>query len=556
MEVRCGHCNKLFRVADDKITGTGIRFKCSKCGESVTITSEDFQRYKLSQETVSVLDTFAPKPPKAPAAAPAEPKSVPKQPSAAEGFAGFDIIEDHETAAERELPKEEPAPFLAAPHEFGEEALAGAPPLATPEVKPPTKPVAAPPLPQPKPQQPQHKPTTQPKPAPKVEVVPPQVAPETPGAGPAISPPPVTERPAPAVRPSAAPSIGAPDTVHPIVSGSAVGAAGGIGCAVPTVAMTILGVGMLSALFKGKGGDLPVFQAAFMAGASLTGAGIVIGVVLAMIQAKSDRNMFGVLGALLGAFLGAVFGAAQGVIVAAGSGAIIGGAFVIGSAIGWGFKALLVSIVVVIIRRTIMSSKREEFGTSLSGGQMMGVVLAGLMVVLGVYSEVVSASKMKTAKDEATKAVQEAFTPEGLQVTSSLASWDQTNGDLILNVTVENTTDQEKPGGYIVAVVYDANGGELIQVKMLNGKQMFTQRDYGIMTKRNVNVQEFKAKQFQEKPVAVPPHGLVNVEMRVMEPPAGVASFVASFQPFDPMKMIKEQMEEAAKQQQQQQPQR
>jgi hypothetical protein len=52
-----------------------------------------------------------------------------------------------------------------------------------------------------------------------------------------------------------------------------------------------------------------------------------------------------------------------------------------------------------------------------------------------------------------------------------------------------------------------------------------------------------------ETPLAA--HGVINVEMRVMEPPAGVSSFVATFQPFDLMKMIKEQVEEAAKQQQQ-----
>lgn len=545
MEVRCGHCNKLFRVADDKITGTGIRFKCSKCGESVTITSEDFQRYKLSQETVSVLDTFAPKLPKASAAAPAEPKPVPTEPSPAEGFAGFDIIEDHETAAERELPKEEPAPFLAAPHEFGEEALAGAPPLATPEVKPPTKPVAAPPPPQPKP-------VPQPKPAPRVEAVPPQVAPATPGAGAAPSPPPVMERPAPVPRPAAAPATGRLDEIHPLASGSFAGAVGGIGCAIPVLAMTLLGVGAVSLLAGGKTGNLPVGQVVLLTGSSFIGFGVLIGIVLAFFQARAESGISGFLGVLIGGFLGALFGAAKGMIVAAGSGAVFSIAIIVTAAMGWGIKALLLSGAVVLARRVMVSSRTETQAATISGGQLLGIGMSMLVLFLGIFGEVRTALNLKNVKEEATTAFQDMVSAEGLQVTSSLASWDQSNGDLILNVTVENTTDQEKPGGYIVAVVYDANGGELIQVKMLNGKQMFTHRDYGIMVKRNVNVQEFKGKQLQEKPVAIPPHGLVNVEMRVLEPPAGVASFVASFQPFDPMKMIKEQMEEAAKQQQQQ----
>ena len=40
MDIRCGKCNKLFRVSDDKITGKGIKFACSRCGEAVKITRE------------------------------------------------------------------------------------------------------------------------------------------------------------------------------------------------------------------------------------------------------------------------------------------------------------------------------------------------------------------------------------------------------------------------------------------------------------------------------------------------------------------------------------
>ncbi len=58
MEIRCGGCNKLFRVSDDKITGKGIKFACTRCGESVKITREDFDNYVLSQTAVSALDQF------------------------------------------------------------------------------------------------------------------------------------------------------------------------------------------------------------------------------------------------------------------------------------------------------------------------------------------------------------------------------------------------------------------------------------------------------------------------------------------------------------------
>ncbi len=58
MEVRCESCNKLFRVSNDKITGKGIKFTCTRCGEYVKITREAFEDYTLAQFTVSALDVL------------------------------------------------------------------------------------------------------------------------------------------------------------------------------------------------------------------------------------------------------------------------------------------------------------------------------------------------------------------------------------------------------------------------------------------------------------------------------------------------------------------
>lgn len=50
MEVRCGSCTKLFRISEDKITGSGIKFACSKCGALVTISKADLEKYKRNLE--------------------------------------------------------------------------------------------------------------------------------------------------------------------------------------------------------------------------------------------------------------------------------------------------------------------------------------------------------------------------------------------------------------------------------------------------------------------------------------------------------------------------
>jgi len=61
METRCGKCKKLYRVADEKITGRGIKFSCTQCGDTVKITREEFDAYTLSKTAVSALDMFEPK---------------------------------------------------------------------------------------------------------------------------------------------------------------------------------------------------------------------------------------------------------------------------------------------------------------------------------------------------------------------------------------------------------------------------------------------------------------------------------------------------------------
>ena len=71
MNIRCPSCSKLFRVADEKIAGKGIRFKCSKCAEVITITKDDFEMDLLARETETV----------APAAQPSAPALKPEPPS-------------------------------------------------------------------------------------------------------------------------------------------------------------------------------------------------------------------------------------------------------------------------------------------------------------------------------------------------------------------------------------------------------------------------------------------------------------------------------------------
>jgi curved DNA-binding protein CbpA len=129
--------------------------------------------------------------------------------------------------------------------------------------------------------------------------------------------------------------------------------------------------------------------------------------------------------------------------------------------------------------------------------------------------------------------------PEGLQVTSVSGSVDA-NQDFIVSGVIENTTDQERPDWYLVIDVYDARGTVLDSEKMWNGKQLYTKKDYEVLAKRQVNVQELREKNLHEPGVVIPPRGTVHFEIRFIEWPSNIARFNATLKPFDPIRLYKE----------------
>jgi hypothetical protein len=128
---------------------------------------------------------------------------------------------------------------------------------------------------------------------------------------------------------------------------------------------------------------------------------------------------------------------------------------------------------------------------------------------------------------------------EGLRVLNPSGSVEP-NGDLLITGSIENLTDKERSGWYVVVDVYDAKGGVLNKIRFLNGKQIYSHADYDVLSKRGVNVMELKAKTLQNQGVVIPAKGSVPFEMRYIQPPVGIASFNAMLQPFDPVRLFKE----------------
>ena len=349
MEVRCGKCNKLFRVSDDKITGIGIKFPCTRCGDYVKITREDFQQYIVSQTAVSPLDAFEPKPSTA---------SLP--PEAA-------ISADKETVpSAQELVKVEPA----APSVYEDAPNKEAPPLFA---------------------EPDHfTPGPDAKPEPAIELEPELTSMTESQAASAPEDEPRLEP----VRPTAS-------IAHPLA---------------------------------------PPIQPA---------------------QSKKEPA--------------------------------------------------------------------SPPAPSHTGRLFFFLVLTLIILILAGYGLFLY---LQSSLNKGNEVVQEIVSNEGLQIENPVGSV-EANGDLLITGVIENATEKERTDWYVVAEVYDTQGAILSKIRLLNGNQIYSPRDYDILVKRGVNVQELKTKSLHGKGVVLPPKGKVNFEARFLQPPSGIASFVVQALPFN-----------------------
>lgn len=128
---------------------------------------------------------------------------------------------------------------------------------------------------------------------------------------------------------------------------------------------------------------------------------------------------------------------------------------------------------------------------------------------------------------------------EGLQIVSATGAMEPT-GDLLITTVIENSLSVERTAWYVVVDVMGTQGSLLSRIRVVNGKQLFTQRDYDIMASRGVNVQELKAKNLEDQGIVLLPHGNVTFDVRYIQPTGGIASFNATVQPYDPARMFKE----------------
>ncbi len=424
MEVRCASCNKLFRVSDDKITGRGIKFPCTRCGESVKITHEAFEHYTLSQSAVSALDLFDPKPKPVPITEPSPEQSLSPEPEvhAAEAEPEkatptiFDPMQSSETVSKEEQPPafEEPAPFVEEASRE-QQAAPGEPTSESQAIPEPVLPVKEEALPA------QPAVTEERKPAPSIVEVRETKPEPTKQAMPV--PPPVPEVPKPEVVRPAAQTVSPPQTpIQPAASKKER----------PRTATP-------------KAAEKPVPEP--------------------------------------------------------------------------------------------ISAARES-----GPGSVVWLGIAALIVILGIAGYFAYSSFQPAQKSGA--GITRSQMPVDLLRISNAAGSVEADGDLLITGNIENISDKEQATWLVVVDVYDAKGNVLTKIKMLNGRQLFTKRDFEILAKRGKNIQEIKAKLLQDQRAPIAPKGTITFEIRYVQPPVGVASFNANLSPFDPVQIRKEVIEE------------
>ncbi|HEX9019807.1 MAG TPA: hypothetical protein VF903_00950, partial [Nitrospirota bacterium] len=172
----------------------------------------------------------------------------------------------------------------------------------------------------------------------------------------------------------------------------------------------------------------------------------------------------------------------------------------------------------------------------------MFMVLVAALIVIGIAGYGVFAY-LQSGSQKGRETTPEIYTTEGMLITRATGSWDAA-GDLLISGVVENSWERPRPAWYVAVDVYDAHGASLGRIRLLNGKQLYTRRDYDILAKRGANIQELKTKYLQEHGVVIPPKGSATFELRYLQPPAGVVNFNAVLLPFDPVQLFKETAED------------
>ncbi len=298
---------------------------------------------------------------------------------------------------------------------------------------------------------------------------------------------------------------------NPIVYGAYSGALGGLGCAIPVLMMTLLGIGFMSLGMQVSG--YTAAAALVLALLKTLSLGVLIGMSLSFIGAKTGLDVWSFKGGLIGALIGVIIGIIAGFFIGSFMGGIFGVAVIIGSVIGWLIKATLASIVVILVRKYVFSAREGDLSVSLSGGQM---ALVGVLFFLMVFTLGMDAKGLYSVKSSYDEAKTQ-MSSEGLEVKDSEKS-SNSQGDIVISGTIVNTSPNDKTGWIVIAELLDDGGNVARKATVVNGTQIFNLKDTETLRKRGQNIQRPNPAEAGDR--AIIKHGeSVPFEVLFVDPP-------------------------------------
>jgi predicted Zn finger-like uncharacterized protein len=501
MDIRCPSCSKLFRVADDKIAGKGIRFKCSKCAEIVTITKDDFEMDLLAREADAVEPAPQQQPPE-PAARPSPPtspepsiKPVLSQPAPSPepqareyqppqeheippaALSDFDFSEPHAaaTAAAHSEdgfggqdfsfnvePEQDAVPEVEITPEAAAEAEAA---LQFPDdliSEPTRKPVFGAPSPG------ELTDEEEPAPKPKAEITqePSMFQEKIPKTGASVASP--GPKPVPEVKAEEEMDLGA-------------------AAALAMPKGPVISPELLAQMKRNAPGKSAVQAKA----ASHTDDDIDLGAALAMPKTPEAA--------------GRKESEADSNAAAASRGA---------EATSTGKRALVIGLIALVLVAVLASLYYLGF--------------------LWGKNEQEALQKPQPTSPPARQVI----TADGLSIVDPVAFVDKERGDLVITGKIQNTTDKPKPGWYLVTEVRDVKEEVLATARMVNGIQIYSKAELETLAKRGGKIEDLQKKMSSLGEGTIPPKGNIPFEVRVMNPPAGSARFLPMLQSFDPSSVL------------------
>ncbi|HWR58190.1 MAG TPA: zinc-ribbon domain-containing protein [Thermodesulfovibrionales bacterium] len=298
---------------------------------------------------------------------------------------------------------------------------------------------------------------------------------------------------------------------NPLLYGSYAGALGGLGCAIPVLMMTLLGLGFMSLGMQVSG--YTAAAALVLVLLKTLSLGIFIGMALAFIGAKTGIDVWSIKGGLIGALIGVLIGLISGAFIGTFMGGILGVAIIFGSMISWLIKATLASIVVILVRKYVFSVQDGELSASLSGKQMAFVGLLFFLMVFTVGMDVKGLFLAKSTYSESTKQM----SSEGLIVKAHDKS-SNSDGDLVISGTVVNTTDKDKTGWIVIAELLDDSGIAFRKATLVNGIQAHTVSDLETLKNRGQSIHRPDPSEAANKMI-IKPGDSVPFEIVFVDPP-------------------------------------